>query len=461
MNNTALKTICDFYMLESGDRVIAAVSGGADSMALICFLLEIQKEFSLSLYVCHVNHMLRGNDADGDEQFVREFCKERSIPFYLHRCDVKSLAEKSGKGFEECGRDVRYAFFEETAKSIGRSTKIATAHTLSDSAETLVFNLARGSSPAGLCSIAPVRDNIIRPLIRCSRNQIEQYLKALGQDFRTDKSNSDIIYSRNFIRHRIVPLLKELNPAFETAVLNFTDLSREQQDFFEKTCEQEYLKTFCDGGLSRNELLKRNIAIARSIITKFLRENNVVVTKKRIDDILLLCKKDRFCISVCKNTALECTADGIIRFKENSKRKQASFEFPAVLGEHLLSDGRVLRLKTINYDEFKKIKENFPNLLKNCLNYDIIDSSFIFRARKSGDFITLFPRNVTKTLKKLFNESKIETDKRDIIPVLACGEHILWVEGLGVDRSAAVTNPSNRILFIEILETDKNGEQSQ
>lgn len=451
MNKNALKTIRDYDMLSRGDSVIAAVSGGADSMALLCFLLEIQKEFDLSISVCHVNHLLRGEDADGDEQFVRTFCEKHSIPFYLKRCDVSALAKEKGVGFEECGRDVRYAFFNETACSIGGNAKIATAHNLGDCAETLIFNIARGASPAALSSIAPKRDNIIRPLIRCSREQIEGYLAAIGQDFRTDKTNSDTAYSRNFIRHKVVPLLKEINPAFESAVLNLTELSREQQSFFNEICEKEYAKVCKNGVLLKDELSKLNIAVARSIITKFCRENNVVVTKKLTDEVLEALGSESFCISVWGDRVLKCSG-GSIEIKKPAKAQKIDFEYDFSLGEHTLPDGRRLNIKAINYEEFENLKKNSRNLLKNCLSCDIIENSFVIRNRKIGDEITLFPRNVTKTLKKLFNESKIEAEKRDIIPVLALGSRVLWAEGVGIDRSVAVKKDGRSIILIEVLE---------
>ena len=449
MIKTALKTVCDYDMLSHGDRVIAAVSGGADSMALLCFLLEIRKEFDLSISVCHVNHLLRGEDAEADEQFVRSFCENHSLPFYLKRCDVAALAKENGLGFEECGRLVRYDFFSETAKAIGENTKIATAHNLGDCAETLIFNIARGASPAALSSIAPKRDNVIRPLIRCSREQIEGYLAELKQDFRCDKTNRDTAYSRNFIRHKVVPLLKEINPNFESAVLNLTELSREQQAFLSEIYNEHYCKVCQNGVLLKDELSKLNIAVKRSIITKFCRENNVVVTKKLTDEVLEALKTDRFCISVSSDRVLRCDG-GKIMVKSLAKKEICDFEFPFSLGKLALPDGRELTVKPINYEEFENLKKNSRNLLKNCLSCDIIDDSFVFRNRKVGDEITIFPRNVTKTLKKLFNESKIEAEKRDIIPVLAKGHRVLWAEGVGIDRSVAVEKDSRSIILIEV-----------
>ena len=451
MNKTALKTIFDYSMLSRGDSVIAAVSGGADSMALLCFLLEIKEEYDLSISVCHINHLFRGEDADGDEEFVRSFCEKHAIPFYLKRCSVAALAKEKGIGFEECGREVRYSFFNETARSIGEKVKIATAHNLGDCAETLIFNIARGASPAALSSIAPKRDNIIRPLIRCSRAQIEGYLGSIGQDFRCDKTNSDTAYSRNFIRHKVVPLLKEINPSFESAVLNLTEISREQQSFLNEICRAEYSKIYSGGALLKDELLKLNIALRRSIIAMFCRENNVVVTKKLTDEVLEALSGERFCISVSCDKLLKCEG-GKIKIAEPTTKEIHDFEFPFSLGSFTLPDGRTLNIKTINYEEFENLKKNSKNLLKNCLCYDIINGSFVFRNRKVGDEITLFPRNVTKTLKKLFNESKIQAEKRDIIPVLAKDNRVLWAEGIGIDRSVAVDRKSQGIILIEVLD---------
>ncbi len=449
MNKTALKTICDYSMLSFGDSVIAAVSGGADSMALLCFLLEIKDKYALTISVCHVNHLFRGQDADNDEEFVRSFCKKHSIPFFLKRCDVSALAKENGIGFEECGREVRYSFFNQTAQSIGENVKIATAHNLGDCAETLIFNIARGASPSALSSIAPKRDNIIRPLIRCSREQIEAYLKSIGQDYRCDKTNSDTSYSRNYIRHRIVPLLKEINPAFESAVLNLTEISREQQGFLNGICDEEYAKIHIDGAILKDGLLKLNIAIRRSIITKFCRENNVVVTKKLTDEVLDALKNERFCISVSSDKLLKCER-GKIKITGPLNKENRDFEFPFSIGSFNLPDGRCLTVKTINYEEFENLKKNSRNLLKNCLCCDIINGSFVFRNRKAKDEITLYPRNVTKTLKKLFNESKIEAEKRDIIPVLCNGSRVLWAEGVGIDRSVKVDKQSQGIILIEV-----------
>ena len=459
MNNTALKTIKDYNMLSKGDSVVAAVSGGADSMALLTFLIEIRDLYNLNLAVCHVNHLFRGSDADDDEEFVRDFCKKQSIDFYLKRCDVLSVSKERGIGFEECGREIRYDFFNATANLLDKNAKIATAHNLGDCAETLIFNITRGSSPAALSSIAPVRQNIIRPLIRCSRQEIEAYLKQKGQEYKIDKTNADTMYTRNYIRHSVLPLLKKINPSFESAVLNLTELSREQQSFLNQIFDNEYCLVSKNGEIVISELLKRNIAVIRSIITRLCRENNVVVTKKLTDDIISKLGQKNFCISVCKDGFI-LSENGILRFKTVTKAEKTDFEAQFCLGEIFLSDFKKLSIKKITRQQFNNIKENFPNLLKNCLSYDIINTDFVFRNRKIGDKIALFPRNVTKTLKKLLIESKIEAEKRDIIVVLASDSNVVWAEGLGVSKAAAVCEDTREIILIEVSNL-QNGERAK
>ncbi len=459
MNSKALSTLRRFNMLERGDRVIAAVSGGADSMALLRFLLEIKEEYSLSISVCHVNHLLRGEEAERDQNFVRDFCDKNALPFYLLRCDVQSLAKEKGLGFEECGRDVRYSFFNETAEKLG-GAKIATAHTLSDCAETLIFNLARGTSPAGLASISPIRGNIIRPLIECTRDEIEEYLASLSQPFVVDSTNSDTAYTRNFIRSEIIPLFKKINPSFELSVQNLTELAREDTQYINAKSGELYAAALKDGKIDRNIFLNADKALRRRIIAKLLTENNVMLQKKTVDEILSAAEIGNFCINVKKDTFIVCK-DGVIKLKVQAAPQKAEYEIPASIGAHPLPDGRILKLSLIERSEFEKIKENSKIALKNCLDYDIIDSGFVFRPRKSGDEIELFPRKVTKTLKKLFNEAKIPNGKRDIIPVLASKSCVLWAEGVGIGCKGAVTEKTDNILFIEIFEDIKNdGEKS-
>ena len=209
-------TIDKYNMLNNVNAVIIGVSGGADSMALLKFFEGYSKKRNLNLIASHVNHCLRGEESDRDENFVREYCQKNEIKLEILRIDVSKIAEEKKKGIEECARKLRYDFFNElSAKYDG---KIATAHTLSDSVETMLLNLARGTGVAGLCGIPAKRDNIIRPLIALKRAETQRYCKENGISYVTDSTNLKREYTRNKIRLDVIPVLKQINPEFEAVV---------------------------------------------------------------------------------------------------------------------------------------------------------------------------------------------------------------------------------------------------
>ena len=203
-------TIEKHRMLENITSVAVGVSGGADSMCLLHILSKLKEEYSIILKAVHINHGIRGDEAMRDENAVRAYCEKAGIELLVFHKDIPYLAKKMGLGEEECGRQVRYECFSEA-----HCDAVATAHSLSDSIETLIFNLSRGTGTKGLCGIPPVRDgNIIRPLIDCTREEIENYCKENGVPYVTDSTNLTDDYKRNYIRHKIVPALSEVNEGY-------------------------------------------------------------------------------------------------------------------------------------------------------------------------------------------------------------------------------------------------------
>jgi len=230
-------TIKDYRMLSEGETVIVGLSGGADSVALTYALLELCDEYKIYLEAVHINHNIRGEEALRDEEFVKSFCEKHSIPLTVESIDVIALAAEKRISCEQAGRDVRYAAFN---KQIGgrKNCKIATAHTLSDLMETTLFNMARGTGIKGLRGIVPVRDNIIRPLIGQTREKIEEYCKSRGLDFVTDSTNLSDEYTRNKIRHNIIPALYEINPSLDMAMQRLSLLSSQDDDFITLTAKE-------------------------------------------------------------------------------------------------------------------------------------------------------------------------------------------------------------------------------
>ena len=199
-------TLIKYSMLENTDEIIVGFSGGADSTCLLYILNLLKDEFDFKIHAAHVNHSLRGNESERDEKFVRDFCEKNSIKLSVLKVDIFKMSKIEGKSLEECGREVRYNFFNSLCAN---KSKIATAHNLNDCEETMFFNLTRGSGLKGLCSIPAVRENIIRPLIRCSRDEIENFCKENSIQYVTDSSNLSDDYTRNKIRHNIIPILKD------------------------------------------------------------------------------------------------------------------------------------------------------------------------------------------------------------------------------------------------------------
>ena len=226
MNKKALASIKKYNMIEKGDTVASCLSGGADSMALFHFLCSNREAFGIKVIALHVNHGLR-EESEDEERFVKEYCEKLGVECVVKRLGMTRRQKPRGESTETWRRNLRYEFFFEQAEKYG--AKLATAHTLSDRTETVLFNTTRGTGLKGLIGIPPVRDNIIRPLIDCTRADIESYCAENGIEFVTDKTNFEDIYSRNKIRLNVIPRLKKINPNFEGAIAN---LSRETEEIY-------------------------------------------------------------------------------------------------------------------------------------------------------------------------------------------------------------------------------------
>ena len=234
-------TVREFNLLEPGDSVLAAVSGGPDSVALLLSLLHLKQPYDLTLGIAHLNHLLRGEESLRDEQFVRELAEKFNLPLFCEQKDVKAYAGAHHLSVEEAGREVRYDFFSCISDQHGYQ-KIAFGHNKNDNAELVLMNLLRGSGPKGLSGIPPVRDNIyIRPLIRMTKKEILDFLKAEDQPFRIDSSNMDMTYLRNTVRHRLIPCLEtEYNPEIIDALDRLSHILRQEEDYLDVEAQKYF-----------------------------------------------------------------------------------------------------------------------------------------------------------------------------------------------------------------------------
>ncbi len=303
LEEKVLKTIQRYNMLQDGDKVVIGVSGGPDSMTLLNILNNLKEKLNINLYVAHINHMIR-KEADEETEYVKDFCAKINVEFFAKKVKVEEEAKKQKIGTEEAGRNIRYEFFEEVAKKVG-ANKIATAHNSNDNAETVLMNIIRGTSVSGLKGIDKVRDGkFIRPIIECSRDEIEEYCKEQNLNPKYDKTNDENIYTRNKIRNMLIPFLKkEFNPNIIDGINRLSQIATEEEQFINKTVEKEYerLKIGADNReenqviLDLKEFNKLDYVIKAKLIlytiSKVYGSTNGI-EKIHIDDIVKLCSNN-------------------------------------------------------------------------------------------------------------------------------------------------------------------------
>lgn len=300
MEQKILETIKKYNLIEKDDKIVVGVSGGPDSICLLHMLNKIKEKMNFSIYVAHINHMIR-KEADEETEYVQKFCNMQGIKCYIKKIDVKKEAEKQKKGTEETGRQIRYEFFDEVLKQTN-SNKIATAHNMNDNAETIVMNILRGSGISGLKGIEPIRNNkYIRPLINISREEIEQYCEINKLNPKIDKSNNENIYTRNKIRNVIIPYIKkEFNPNFVKTLKRLSELATEENQYLNEITKKEYNKIKIEKKenqiiLNLKEFNKLEIVIKRRLILYTINElmlSTTGIEKVNIDDVIKLCNNN-------------------------------------------------------------------------------------------------------------------------------------------------------------------------
>lgn len=418
------------------EKIVACVSGGADSMALLLSLINCKK--NLQIVVAHFNHMLRGAQSDGDEEFVRAFCSKKGLEVVCRRLNIAEVAKAKKISIELAGRAERYSFFYEFGRTI------VTAHTLSDRVETLLFNLARGASLKGLCSIPSVRGNIKRPLLCFSRVEIEAYCKENKLSFRTDSSNFSLNYSRNRIRHRIIPEFKVLNEKFEFSVCRTISCLQNDESYFLEVVSRILKTSLVEGRLNVLELKKQHRAIKSRVVAEFFRIRKVDLSHRLVEEVLNLIEKKCFKISVQKNKVLKFS-NGFLSVEAEKKLSFNGFDF--VLPKFIeFSHKNLLFVKT-EIGHFNYFLHETPYLFLFKFDYDKIKGLIHLRSRMGGDRIKL-PGRPTKKLKSLMQEVKVPVEVRNEVVVLADDLGPFWVYGFGGDERVLVGEETKNLILI-------------
>lgn len=441
MADNFFKTISEYEMLREGDSVLIGLSGGADSVCLLCRLLEIKKSMKLSLTALHVNHCIRGAESDSDEEFCRKLCLEKNIPFIAERIDVPAYAEEQGLSVEEAARNIRYALFEKHA-----ADKIATAHTLSDSAETMLYNLVRGTAMKGLCGIPPVRGRIIRPLISTTREEVEEYLSSIGQTYVTDSTNLSDEYSRNKLRLRVLPLLKEMNPSLLRTMERTAETLRSENDFLEQLGASAYEKYKISDSALCTDLRNEHKALRLRCIALFLRNNGVDASCERIravDEILQSGGK----INPKKDVYITAKK-GTLFIETDFHECVPQTEIPLRHGETDFL-GKTVSSSVITKNEYEALQNVHEKFTFFFADYDKIQGDVVLRNRRGGDKIQLSGRSFHSSLKKLFSE-KVPKSERELKCILSDDNGVLFVEDFGFSERLKIDETTENIWCVNI-----------
>lgn len=425
MNNKVLKTIKKYNMLSKGDRVLIGVSGGADSIALLEFFVSVKEKYDLDICVAHIEHGIRGEDSVNDAEFVENYCKKLGVNFYLKTIDAPNLAKKAKMGVEEYSRMARYDFFNTI-----ECDKIATAHNLTDNIETLLFRLARGTGLKGACSIPAVRGKIIRPFIEVSSGEIRKWCNDNNIPYRVDCTNSDSAYSRNLIRLEILPLFEKLNANYQDNIENFISDVNEDYAFIDNYVKSIYPKIVKNNEIDLSKLNELDLSIKKRILIMFFDENGYSLNRIHLQSVIDITLKSGK--TQIKENVFAISAKGKIRLaKFNDLNKKDEFV-----------------TKILNIDEFKDKNIDF------YCDCDKIVGNIIIRAKQAGDRIKPAGRNVSKTLKKLLNESAYPIEKRDKKIVVCDDLGIVGVIGLCADERVKVDCNTAKILTIKLPSED-------
>ena len=433
-----------YGMADQGDGILAAVSGGADSVCLLWLLREMAETIGFRLAVFHMNHGLRGNESERDEQYVRDLCERLHVPCHVIREDVREYAKAHGMSEEEAGRELRYLHMEKAAEQF-RCNKIATAHHKDDDAETILMNLFRGTGLKGMGGIRPIRETnegriLIRPLLCVSRVEIEGYLRDRKVVWCEDSTNKELRYGRNKVRNKLIPWVKEeINDRATDHVLHLASLAAQADAYF--TAEAEKIL-----GDNKTKILTAVFDCQQEIMKNYLVRAMIAAAAGQEKDITA-----RHVDAVCGLTGPGGGTCADLPYGLQAVRRYETLE---VRKKEEISLGNVDVSLEMQVFPWKKDLEIPKNQYTKWFDYDKIKGTLCVRSREGGDYF-LYSGEKRKLLKRYFIDEKIPEEMRDGIPLLADGSHILWVIGYRISEHYKITENTRTILQVTLCKGEK------
>ncbi len=454
------RDILQFHMLTPGDRIVIGVSGGADSVCLLLALNKLKQRFKAELRAVHVHHGLR-SAADGDESFVRQLCQSLDIPLHVVHADVRQEATLRGRSLEETGRDIRFESFCREAElwnnrqKAGPYPKIAVAHHQEDCAETVLMNLCRGTSLAGLSGIRPISTKqgitFVRPLIECTRAEIEEYLRDMRQEWCTDETNAEDVYTRNYVRGHILPELNDNVNAKTTGHLCRTarDL-QEAEDFLQDLTEKTKKECRMRAGVPIYR-----VADLHSLEPYLLRRVLYAILAEAVGgrrDISYTHIEQLQKLLAAHGTGRICLPDGFTACREYDRfwieQKETESAPHLTAGERIYPQHEeAYRIRIFPYDGKSESIPAGP--YTKWFDYDKMAELLRFRTRQTGDWITLEPGK-SKKLTRVMIDMRLPSSVRDKVVLPADGDRILWIPGGRVNYDYRVDDSTQNILELTV-----------
>lgn len=423
-------TIEKYDMISKGETVCCALSGGADSVALLILLSGLSEELGFALKAVHINHLLRSEESFRDEDFCKKLCEKMNVPLTVFRRDAAAFSHFLGESVETGAREMRYRIFDEIP-----ADKICTAHNLDDNAETLIFRMARGTGLKGLTGIPPVRGKIIRPLLFCTRKDIESFLAESGQDFVTDSSNLTDDYARNKIRHRIIPAMSEICVGFPDNVAHLTLSLSEDEDFLMSTALNH----------KDDDLRTLHPAVRKRVIILQLKEQGITVSKQQVEAVESILNGGKITFG---KTVLR-SRDGKLYFTEKEAEEEILPQNIEKEGEYAFSSDKIVIISKINSEKMNKAQIINKNSTTDLLDYDKIKGSIVLRNRLRADKIKPVGDKHTREIRKLLQEN-LPPWEREKSAVLTDDEGVIWSEHFGIADRVKPDSDSENLLKIDI-----------
>ncbi|MCD6083403.1 tRNA lysidine(34) synthetase TilS [Candidatus Aerophobetes bacterium] len=449
------QTIKEYRMFTSKERVLVGISGGPDSTALLHLLSRLKDEYELQLWAAHLNHKIRGREAEKEARWTEQFARKLKVPIIMDSFDVPLLAARKKLSLEEAARQARYDFFERIADRL-KIDKIALGHTASDQVETILMRLIRGCGLDGLSGIPPVRGKIVRPLIRTFRGEIEEYCSENSLHPCTDSSNKDVFLLRNRIRLKLIPYLREnYNPQICRVLFQIGEILREENDFFRRETEKVF-NSLCEEkekdriALGVQKLNGLHLALRRRAVReaiRLIRGSTRGVEFDHINSALKISEEGRGRLSLPGGISVRIDSGNLL-FEKRRREEEIAFErLLNVPGRTDLPEvGLVFDTEII----YQRPTSFASGGYEAYLDLDKLKRPLFLRKRKEGDKFQPLGMRGRKKIKDFFIDLKIPREERDKIPLLISKDRIAWIVGYRLDENFKVTRNTRRVLRIKV-----------